>query len=233
MPRNKKKIDPKWFNQPVSESDKNLFKRAMANYIAHEYDDKHQSPHANVQTYLNVLHYTSQLIPKWSKVNKDNFSTHNFEAHKTYAHTLRNLLSSNKMLKEMLEDARTGMDSSDIGEGPEKEDVEIDHHDSTQIKEKPIVVGGRLPVNHEYETPNLDTIDPDTILRKPGEKRPRTDLMIDDGEHPIKIQRLEELERAHSELINAHDAFQNAAAHYKALKASIPFINSPNFIKSR
>ena len=94
MPNNKKKKDPKWFKQQVSENDKGLFKRALANFIASEYDEKQQMPTANVDTYIAVLPYTAKLIPKWVKVTQDNFSTHNQEAHRTYQSTLRNMLNS-------------------------------------------------------------------------------------------------------------------------------------------
>ena len=91
-PRSKKKKEPAWFNQAVSENDKGLFKRALARYIATEFDQKDSLPHANVETYLAVLPYTQELIPKWRKVNRENFSTHNLEAHKAYQNTLRNLI---------------------------------------------------------------------------------------------------------------------------------------------
>ena len=60
-PRSKKKKDPAWFAQPVSENDKGLFKRALARYIATEYSLKDGLPHANVETYLAVLPYTCLL----------------------------------------------------------------------------------------------------------------------------------------------------------------------------
>ena len=59
------------------------------------------------------------------------------------------------------------------------------------------------------------------------------ELMTEEGEMPLKRQKLEELEKAYGELLAAHSMFQNAAATYKAVKASIPFINTPAFIKFR
>ena len=125
------------------------------------------------------------------------------------------------------------MDPSETEEGAEDEDVEDDHNDLDQIMEKPLVVIGRPPAHQDYDTANPDTIDPDTILRKPGEKRPQMELMPEDGEPPLQRQKLDELEKAYVELNKAHFMFQNASSHFKAVKASIPFINTPVFLKFR
>ena len=53
-------------------------------------------------------------------------------------------------------------------------------------RSKSLVVIGRPPAHQDYDTANPDPIDPDTILRKPGEKRPQMELMPEDGEPPLQ-----------------------------------------------
>ena len=138
------------------------------------------------------------------------------------------MIHGKTQLKEMVRETRAGM-GSDIEEGAEDEHVEDNHHDINQIIEKPLIITGR----QENETSSPEPIDPDSILRKPGDKRQHMELMTEEGEMPLKRQKLEELEKAYGELLAAHSMFQNAAATYKAVKASIPFINTPTFIKFR
>ena len=128
----------------------------------------------------------------------------------------------------MIRETRAGM-GSDTEEGAEDEHVEDLHQDANQIVEKHLDVIER----QEHETSSPEPIDPDTILRKPGDKRQHMELMTEEGEMPLKRQKLEELEKAYGDLLAAHSMFQNAVATYKAVKASIPFINTPTFIKFR
>ena len=86
----------------------------------------------------------------------------------------------------MVRDARAGMDS-ETEEGAEDENVEDLHQDANQIVEKHLDATGRP----EYETASPNPIAPETILRKPGEKRPRMELMTEEGEMPLKRQKLE------------------------------------------
>ena len=128
----------------------------------------------------------------------------------------------------MIRETRAGM-GSDTEEGAEDEHVEDLHQDANQIVEKHLDVIGR----QEHETSSPEPIDPDTILRKPGDKRQHMELMTEEGEMPMKRQKLEELEKAYGDLLAAHSMFQNAAATYKAVKASIHFINTQTLIKFR
>ena len=68
--------EPKWFKGPTSEDDKLMFRKALANYLAKNYDGSKSYPKADVKLYMNVLKELVKLLPKWSKVNEHNFSTH-------------------------------------------------------------------------------------------------------------------------------------------------------------
>ena len=81
----------------------------------------------------------------------------------------------------MIRETRAGM-GSDTEEGAEDEHEEDLHQDANQIVEKHLDVIGR----QEHETSNPEPIDPDTILRKPGDKRQYMELMTEEGEMPLK-----------------------------------------------
>ena len=71
--------------------------------------------------YIKVIPDLAKISKKWTKVKEHNFSTYKHEAHKVYANTLRNLLTSEKKLVNMVEQERAEMYPSDTEEEAEEE----------------------------------------------------------------------------------------------------------------
>ena len=80
--------------------------------------------------YIKVIPDLAKISKKWTKVKEHNFSTYKHEAQKVYANTLRNLLTSEKKLVNMVEQERAEMYPSDTEEEAEEEMYE-DEHDVT------------------------------------------------------------------------------------------------------
>ena len=122
-----KKKEPKWFKGPTSEDDKLMFRKALANYLAKNFDGSKAYPKADVKLYISVLKELAKLLPRWSKVNEDNFSTHHWDAHAAYATTLRNLLITKHKLNAMVEEARADLEQTESDEEAEEELIEDFH----------------------------------------------------------------------------------------------------------
>ena len=70
-----------------------------------------------------------------------------------------------------------------------------------------------------------------SILRKPAEKRPASGQIMEVTEASLKRKRLDDLEQTFHELIKANEVFQAKCYEYRQQKATIDFINTPNFLK--
>ena len=179
---------PAWFKMKASEQDKMLFRQALANHIAFNIADDEEYPKSNVETFKAVLPEIQKLIPRWSAVTNENFSTHKWEMHKSYADVLRSLLDTDKKLKQMVSEARDDKLVTDSGEGAEDEHIEeVDGEgqadlafqiaNSAQVEHIPTVVADQK--NDKDQILN-------GILRKPGDKRPSSGQIMEITEATLK-----------------------------------------------
>ena len=182
--------------------------------------------------YIKVIPDLAKISKKWTKVKEHNFSTYKHEAHKVYANTLRNLLTSEKKLVNMVEQERAEMYPSDTEEEAEEEMYE-DEHDVTPDDTAKQASAKNEPESKQItETPKDEPFPVESILKQSTPKKMRQSLLIENGDIPMEMERLENLKRCHEELMNAHQVFIDKAEAYKAAKKKVPFANTPIFIKN-
>lgn len=227
-----KKKDPKWFTQSPSEDDKSLFKKALANYIARNYTTIQPFPKADVHLYLAVLPEIAKLSNKWNKVKEANFSTHKNEAHKVYASTLRNLIQSEKKLKNMVEETRADMYPSDTEEEAEEELYEDNHDDGPDETARQTSAANEQASKQIIDTPRPDAFPIESILKNQNEKKSRDGLLVENGDVPMDMQKFENLKRCHTDLLNAYETFRQKAELYRAAKNQLPCAITPVYIKN-
>ena len=134
----------------------------------------------------------AQLLPKWGKVDLADFSTHHFDMFKAYSTTLRNLIGSKAKLQEMVDQAREAQEHSNSEEEAEEEQIEELETPMGDIPDEPKTSLKATPMKGMTQPP--EQISPDSILLKPGEKRPMSVLGVENGEKSFKMQRCEKLE---------------------------------------
>lgn len=183
------KKDPDWFSITPSEDDKTFFKKALANYIAREFTPSQAFPKADVNLYLAVLPDLKKLSKKWKRVRASNFSTHKNEAHSVYATTLRNLISSQKKLKNMVEESRAEMNQS-VTEEEAEEELYEDQHDGDQDETAKQASAPNEPASKQImNTPHGDGFPIDSILKSPNEKKARQSLLVEHGDISLEMQK--------------------------------------------
>ena len=74
-----------------------------------------------MNTYKQVLPRVQELIPKWRSVTLENFSTHKWDMHKSYADALQSLIKAEEKLKRMVKEARGEDQEYESDEGAEDE----------------------------------------------------------------------------------------------------------------
>lgn len=229
--RKAKKNPPAWFGNKASEEDKFCFRKAVVDYIIQDCGDKNDRPKPSHQVYLDILPKLKVLLSKWKTVNADNFNPNKWEMHENYQTTVRNLLQSKKKLDAMVNEEVKNMAQSISDEEAEEEMIE-DEQD--HIIPQAGMIDNFKEQSYEKMTDAapINAIQVDSILRKTGEKRPRSELLIAPGDISLKRQRIEDLECAHDELEEAHAIFIDKVRAYRTIKANIKFVNTPVYIKN-
>ena len=65
-----------------------------------------------------MLPYVANQIPKWKAVTADNFSIGQYDAHRIYADTIRNVLGSKEELEKLLKEVDDEEEEEEDEEAP-------------------------------------------------------------------------------------------------------------------
>ena len=87
-----KKGATKWFEKPATEDDKHFFKRAIIRYAIDCHYSPEDKPAANMGTYRMVIPYLADYLPRWKKVDAENFTAGKQQMFVDYTNTLRNFI---------------------------------------------------------------------------------------------------------------------------------------------
>ena len=124
----KTKASKNWKEDPPSEEEIKLQKRAMALYLI-ETDQVAKFPKVAIATFRLVLPHLGKLVPKWDKVKPTHFKQAKYVAYKRLYDTWRHQLESAIDLKSLIgeitaeaDDVEDGSSSSDLSDQEDAED---------------------------------------------------------------------------------------------------------------